>query len=251
MRRHGIRRIALPRVGIALLALFISLRTAPAAPVAPATPAAVLAAPGSGPATAPAATASAIPAKDSTAGRPPGMAIAFSAVLQVEEPEKTAGFLIARAESLGGWFLRRGKTSVELRIPSVLADSFILGLDSLGVLTDRNLTSQNLEAEREDLLSRLKARKAVLQDYYAMLKESGDSTIFTIQNEIINLQVEIEQTTGQILKLEDRMALAQVNISFTFRERGAPLTTGRSRFPWLNRLNLPTLLERFDYEQRP
>jgi hypothetical protein len=89
----------------------------------------------------------------------------------------------------------------------------------------------------------------MLQDFYAMLKESSDSTIFTIQNEIVHLQTEIEQTTGQIQKLEDRMAFAEITIHFRFQERGAPLTTGRSRFMWLNRLNLPTLMERFDYVQ--
>lgn len=193
----------------------------------------------------------AAPVKDSASGRPPGMAVTFSAVLQVEEPDKAADALVEKAEALGGWFLRRSKGSLELRIPSALADNFIQGLDSLGILLDRNLHTENLEGEKEDLQSRLKARRAVLSDYYAMLKESGDSTIFTIQNEIINLQSEIDQTTGRIQKIEDRMALAQLTVSFTFQQRGAPLTTGQSRFPWLNRLELPALMERFDYEYRP
>jgi hypothetical protein len=195
--------------------------------------------------------ASAAPAKDSVSGRPPGMAVTFSAVLQVEEPDKAADALVDKAEGLGGWFLRRTKGLVELRIPSALADSFIQGLDSLGILLDRGLHTENLEGEREELESRLKARKAVLSDYYAMLKESSDSTIFTIQNEIINLQGEIDRTTGRIQKIEDRMAMAQITVSFTFQQRGAPLTTGQSRFPWLNRLELPALMERFDYEYRP
>jgi hypothetical protein len=179
------------------------------------------------------------------------MAVTFSAVLQVEEPDKVADRVIARAESLGGWFLQKTKGSLDLRIPSAQVDLFLQGLDTLGILLDRNLQSVNLEGEREELVSRLKARKAVLNDYYAMLKESGDSTIFTIQNEIINLQAEIDQTTGRILKVEDRMAMAQVSLSFTFQQRGAPLTTGQSRFPWLNRLELPNLMNRFDYEYRP
>lgn len=187
-------------------------------------------------------------AADTGARKLEGVAINFSCVLQVEESEKAALRIIARAESLGGWFTRRAKTSLELRVPSALADTFIHRLADIGLPMDRNLTTQSLEGERDELASRLKARRAMLQDYYAMLKESSDSTIFTIQSEIVNLQSEIEQTAGQIQKLEDRMAFAEVAVSFRFQERGAPLTTGQSRFKWLNRLDLPTLMGRFDYE---
>jgi hypothetical protein len=182
-----------------------------------------------------------------SAGRPPGIAVAFTCVLQVEESELAARALIAKADSLGGWFMRRSKSDLELRIPSARADSFIAGLAGLGVVLDRNLSTESLEGERAELTSRLKARRSMLQDYYAVLKESSDSTLFTIQNEIVNLQTEIEQTATQITKLEDRMAFARVTVAFRFFERAAPLTTGQSRFRWLNRLNLPTLMRSFPY----
>jgi hypothetical protein len=182
-----------------------------------------------------------------SAGRPPGVAIVFSCVLQVEESEAAAKNLIARADSLGGWFTRRSKAAIELRIPAARADSFIAGLAAIGLPLDRNLSTESLEGQRGELTSRLKARRAMLQDYYAMLKESGDSTVFTIQSEIVNLQTEIEQTTGEIGKLEERMAFANVTVAFRFFERGAPLTTGQSRFLWLNRLDLPTLMRRYEY----
>lgn len=182
-----------------------------------------------------------------SAGRPPGTAIVFSCVLQVEESEQASRVIVAKADSAGGWFMRRSKSDLELRIPSARADSFIAGLAALGVLMDRNLSTESLEPERAELTSRLKARRGMLQDYYAVLKESGDSTLFTIQNEIVNLQTEIEQTAAQIQKLEDRMAYARITVSFRFFERAAPLATGQSRFRWLNRLDLPDLMRRFHY----
>jgi hypothetical protein len=182
-----------------------------------------------------------------SAGRPPGVAIVFSCVLQVEESELAAKTLIARAESVGGWFTRRSKAEVQLRIPAAQADSFIAGLAAIGVPMDRNLSTESLEGQRGELSSRLKARRAMLQDYYAMLKESGDSTVFTIQSEIVDLQTEIERTVGEIGKLEERMAYANLTVAFRFFERGAPLTTGQSRFRWLNQLDLPTLMGRYEY----
>lgn len=205
--------------------------------------AAAQAAPEAAPVPAPAVSASG--PTDSATARPPGMALDFSAVLQVEEADKVSSRIIAHAESLGGWFSQRGKTQVRLRIPATAADGFIRRLGGYGTLLDRNLSTQSLEGERDELLSRLKARRATLTDYYAMLKQSSDSTVFTIQREIVNLQTEIENTQGRILKLEDRMAYAQVALDFRFRERDAPLVTGVSRFPWLNRLGLPSLMERF------
>src|SRR4051794_20902383 len=71
-----------------------------------------------------------------------GVAIVFSCVLQVEESEKAAAQVIDRAESIGGWFTHRAKETVELRVPAVLADSFIGGLSSMGVHMDRNLFTQ-------------------------------------------------------------------------------------------------------------
>lgn len=218
------------------LAVFLALAAITASLAQPAQPA-----PQSG-ALAPAQ----VPA-DTGARKLEGVAITFTCVLQVEESEKAAQRIIARAESLGGWFTRRAKSNLGLRVPSALADTFIGRLADIGVPMDRNLNTQSLDGERDELASRLKARRAMLQDYYAMLKESSDSTIFTIQSEIVNLQSEIEQTAGQIQKLEDRMAFAEITVHFRFLERGAPLTTGKSRFKWLNRLDLPTLMGRFDH----
>lgn len=194
---------------------------------------------------APAAAQDNVAIRDTAAGRPQGMAVDFSAVLQIEEPEKIAGVVVARAESLGGWFTSRSKTALQLRIPVAAADSFLQGLASLGVLLDRSLTSTSLEASLDETLSRLKARKATLRDYYAMLKESSDSTVFTIQREIAEMQAEIEKTQGMVQNLEDRMAYARATIHFRFQERGAPLATGKSRFQWLNGLGLPEMLGRF------
>jgi hypothetical protein len=123
-------------------------------------------------------------------------------------------------------------------------------LDGFGIPLDRNLNTQSLEAERTELAARLAARRAMLQDYYAMLRESADSTVFTIQSEIIGLQSDIEQTAAQIAKLEDRMAYAAMTVNFRFFERGAPLASGHSRFGWINRLGLPVLMGRYEYDQR-
>lgn len=227
-------------------ALAAASATAPAAtkPASPSPQAAAAA-----PATAPAAT-SPQAARASTAAdtaRPAGLAVTFSAVLEVDEPGKAADQLVARAEAMGGWFAQRTQEYLSLRLPARHVDALLDSLPALGLVVEKSMETESLEGQQADLEARLKAKRATLDDYYAMLKVSGDSTIFTLQNAIASLQMDIEQTMQQKLKLEDRMAFARVTVSFRFQDRRAPLANGRSRFPWLNELGLQNLMGRFDY----
>jgi hypothetical protein len=185
-----------------------------------------------------------------TASRPAGLAVAYTAVIQVDEPGKAAQTLVARAESMGGYFSQRTQDYLSLRLPSRKVDAFIDSLPALGLIVEKTLETQSLEARRTELEARLKAKRATLDDYYAMLKVSGDSTIFTLQNIIATLQMDIEQTMQQILKLGDEEAFARIGVSFRFQDRKAPLANGRSRFPWLNTLGLQNMMGRFDYVRR-
>jgi hypothetical protein len=168
-------------------------------------------------------------------------------VVQVEEPARAAENLIRRTESMGGYFSNRTQESLELRLPMAKADTWIDSLSSIGLVVERNLQTESLEGVWLELISRLKAKRSSLNDYYAILKVSGDSTIFLIQNSITQLQREMEETSQTILKLQDRMQFAHLTVHFRFPNRTAPLATGESRFLWLNRLDLHTLLEHFKY----
>lgn len=205
-------------------------------------------------ATAPAAvptaatTPAAVPTSiDSGLNRPAGLELNFTAVVQVEEPAKAAENLIRRTESMGGYFSNRTQESLEFRLPMAKADAWIDSLSGIGLVVERNLQTESLEGVWLELISRLKAKRASLNDYYAMLKVSGDSTIFLIQNSITQLQREMEETSHTILKLQDRMQFAHLTINFRFPNRAAPLATGVSRFPWLNRLDLHGLLKHYQY----
>jgi hypothetical protein len=184
---------------------------------------------------------------DSTLGRPGGLELNFSAVMQVEEPTKVANLLIARTESMGGFFSNRNQDFIEFRLPMKMADAWIDSLAFAGLVIDRNLQTESLENQWVEQSSRLKAKQASLNDYYAMLKVSGDSTVFIIQNAISQLQTEIEQTQREVFKLENRMNFARLSVSFRFPDRTPPLASGKSDFEWLNRLNLQDLLQRFKY----
>jgi hypothetical protein len=189
--------------------------------------------------------APAAPAPDS--GRPPGLATTFYAVIKVDEPEKAARVLIGRTQALGGWFARRTQEQLDLRLPERKVDAFLDSLPALGLVVEKSLETQSLEAQRAELEARLKAKRATLDDYYAMLKVSGDTTVFTLQSAIASLQMDIEQTMQQVIKLEDLQKFARITVSFRFQDRRPPLSGGASRFLWLNRLGIQNLMQRFEY----
>jgi hypothetical protein len=56
---------------------------------------------------------------------------------------------------------------------------------------------------------------------------------------------EIETLKGQLRHLQDRIALARVEVRFEYRDRSAPVPDGSSSFAWLNTMNLIDLLEEF------
>jgi len=101
-----------------------------------------------------------------TAMRPPGLALAFTAVIQVDEPGKASQLLVDRAEAMGGYFSRRTQEYLDLRIPARKFDAFVDSLPVLGLIMEKNLETQNLDPQRTELEARIKAKRATLEEHY-------------------------------------------------------------------------------------
>jgi len=186
-----------------------------------------------------------------SAGKPDstvaGLAFAYRAVLKVDDAEAALKSLVASAESIGGYFANQSREQLDLRIPSAQAADFWKSLSGHGLMAEQYLESENLTTYVAELEGRISAKRKTLEQYYALLQNASDTTLFQIEAYISSLQQEIDAATGEKNMAEDRTAFARVNISFAFHDRTAPLPTGNTRFPWLNAMGLQTLLERFGY----
>lgn len=179
---------------------------------------------------------------------PPALeVITASLTLKVKVPEEAATALVAKAEALGGYFSRRTHQQLVLKVPAQEVNTWIAYASTLGVVADRSFERQNVSQQLVEARSRLAAREEVMKRYLEVLQEAGTSGVLQVEQEVNRMVGEIEQIKGQLRLTEHRISLAEISVSFQFRDRAAPLRDGRSSFPWLNTVNLADLVEDFQY----
>ena len=168
-----------------------------------------------------------------------------SLVVQVYDRDAASEALIEQAKQQGGWFSSLTDDQVSFRIPSDELNTFIEYARSLGTVAARDYNSQDRSTELADLRTRLQGREEILARYMEVLEDARSGAVVRVEQQITRSIAEIEQIKGRILFLENRVQYAQVQIHFQFRDRSAPVRTGRSSFRWINQLNLSDLLSDF------
>ncbi|MFM7203690.1 MAG: DUF4349 domain-containing protein [Myxococcota bacterium] len=173
--------------------------------------------------------------------------ISASLILKVRLPDETAEQLIRKAEGINGYFTSRSNTDLVLKVPASEAKTFMEYAATLGVVAERNYQTQDVGYQLREARSRLAAREEVMRKYLEVMSEAGTSGVLRVEQEVNRLVGEIEQLKGSIRLMEHKLELAEIRISFQFRDRSAPVRDGRSSFPWLNTMNLIDLVEDFRY----
>lgn len=181
---------------------------------------------------------------------PPGRtveqaSVTASLVVKVPQVDPASDALVARCRELGGYFATRSSSRVDLRVPVEQVDALIAAAEPLGTVVERNLQRKNRTPEIVDLSARLAAREQMLSRYLEVLQGASAEAIVEVERETAQLVSEVERMKGQLRYLEHQVALAQVSVSFQFRERNAPTRDGSSSFAWLNAMNLQDLLDDF------
>jgi hypothetical protein len=184
------------------------------------------------------------------ATKPPSPRVAFrhSLVLKVADRDATADAAIAAAEKQGGYFLSRTNDAVRLKVPVAAVREVLGAIEPLGTVVSRSTEAVDL-GERLDLVrTRLASREGMLKRYYAVIEGASDTQMPEVEQAMTALVQEIESMRGAIQLQEHQLAYAQVDLSFSFRDRRAPAPTGRSSFEWLNTVNLSDLIAEFGHE---
>ncbi len=176
----------------------------------------------------------------------PSAAINIFIVLKVTNQDQVFDQLVAKAESLQGYFVRRTDKQLYLKVPVAAVDEIRLLSQTLGILVDYHKKSDYLGELLTQSKNRLSAKESVLKSYFSILERSEDSQgILLIEKEILNLTSQIESLKGKIQLLEHQLKMATLQIDLQFRDRSAPLSNANSPFPWLNTMNLQDLIEDF------
>jgi hypothetical protein len=181
---------------------------------------------------------------------PPGWAGEASAVkvrmvVKVSDRDKAADLLVRGVEKRNGYFLRKDKNGVTLRVPMQHLDVLVSEAGQQGQVIDRQLQREDLGKILLNKRAALKAKSEVQHQYLAILGQADTDGALYVEKELIKLVSEIETLKGQIRHLQHRMAFAHMEVRFDYSDRTAPVPDGRSSFAWLNTMNLSDLLKEF------
>lgn len=169
--------------------------------------------------------------------------------VSVSEPDRTADSLITRAQNLDGYFTYLSDQTVTVRIPSTKSAEFITYCETLGTVLERRFETTGFDEALNQKRTRLKTKQEILERYLAVLKSSKKKTIVSVERAVQEVVADIESLKGSIAFMEHELAFARVTVQFQFKDRNAPVYSGTSSFPWLNTLNLNTMIEDFNHEK--
>lgn len=179
--------------------------------------------------------------------RPGGPLLIYTAnmVMATFEVEPIQEQAIAMVEELGGYVSNRSSYQIVLRVPAREFRSVLDGLSELGDVLDMNWDAQDVTDQFTDLDIRLRNAMETRDRLEALLEQASKiEDILAIEEELRRLTLEIEQMSGQMRLLENRIAYSTITV--TFQVQATPQVPGeeyRLRVPWLNSLGVERLLQ--------
>lgn len=148
--------------------------------------------------------------------------------------------VIARA---GGGFVLSSQTqgaasgSLTLRVPSAAFDQTLVRLRALGVPTSSTVTGKDVTAQYVDYQAHLKileSRRSVLLQLMSRATTIGET--ITVENELNDVQLQIDQIEGQLRFLDDQVAQATIDVQLLEQHaRSAVVAPGDIQNPSLGR----------------
>lgn len=148
--------------------------------------------------------------------------------IQVARNDFSKGFAsVTRIAENNGGFVLSSQTSGEragtltLRIPAKRFDDAMLSLRAIGTVQAQSVTGKDVTSQFIDLQARLriaKSRRTVLLGLQSSATTLGD--VLTIQRQLDDVQLQIEQIQGQLNFINDQVAEATIRVDL--REKDAP-----------------------------
>jgi len=169
--------------------------------------------------------------------------------ISLSDPDSAADDLIAKAQSLDGYFTYLADQSVTFRIPSSKSAGFLAYCETKGIVLEKQFETTGFDEQLDQKRTSLKAKQEILDRYLAVLKNAKKKTIVSVERAVQEVTSDIETLKGSITYMEHELAFAKIIVQFQFKDRTAPVYSGTSSFPWLNTMNLQTMIEDFNDEK--
>ena len=171
-------------------------------------------------------------------------ALTSRVLLKLAHPTETRQKLIEQAKSLGGFPVIVTAVRLQLKVPPERFGELLKIVGQSGLVLEKTLTRQDLGAQIADFEAKVRARTQILRRLRSFLEGSSLAVTLNIEQRMLNLVTELEQTKGQLALWRERARWGVIDVDFRFRERERTRYV-ESRFEWLNSVQLERFLEEF------
>jgi hypothetical protein len=153
--------------------------------------------------------------------------------IEVADVQRAAQGVRTLAEKSGSQIINESVTAnagtaraeLTLRVPAAAAGDFLAGLEGIGVVRTRQVTSKDIGKEFYDATIRLANLEVVRKRYEEILTQAKTiEEILRLEGELSRIRQEIEQLKGELRWMRDRAARATVYVSL-FTQGDAPPPT--------------------------
>ncbi|RZK96608.1 MAG: DUF4349 domain-containing protein, partial [Hymenobacter sp.] len=124
---------------------------------------------------------------------------------------RNGGFLSAATETHadGEW-----RQEMTIRVPPAQFQSLLSGLVGLGSIEEKKLSTDDVTAEHADVAARLQTKRAVAQQYTALLaKAQKIKDILAIEEKLGEVREEIEATESRLKTLNNQVAYSTIELT--------------------------------------
>lgn len=141
------------------------------------------------------------------------------AVSRVTDIAKQSGGYVESSSDSGG-----ESAHVTLRVPGGSLTSTMASLESIGKMTSRSISSEDVTEQYVDLDARLKTMVALRDRLRALLDKAHDvKDVLAIEKELSRVQADIDSMQARLKALKGKVELASVSISIKRRRILGPL----------------------------
>jgi len=164
-------------------------------------------------------------------------------ILAVFEVSKGLDAVEKIAKDADGYLVTRHDDSVTVRVPAAGFDASLQAVLKLGDVLQRNLQVDDVTAEMNDLMTRLKnaeAMRARLEQLLSSAKTTDEA--LKVEEQLGRVTGEIESIKGKLRLMSEMVSFSTITVSFRPAVSDKVNSKFRLPFHWLNDLGLSKLL---------
>jgi len=174
--------------------------------------------------------------------------IVYNADLSLRVPNKANAAKEAEriVAAKGGFISDSSLDHITFRVPPESLREIIAGLEQLGDVLSRDITSEDVTTQFIDTKLRLEvAEKSLARLYQLLDRADKTSDVLEIERDIRRLTEEIESMKGSLRELERRVATARLTVRFSENPPPAIVVPRRTanQFGWINGVGVAQALK--------